>query len=344
MPAFDYYIMSDIGGRTENQDFVLTLQTSYGFVMIVCDGMGGANGGRLASETAANCISDFFKNYQVTNYDDERAYFLGLLRRAVALANHQVFSLGRSNPELHGMGTTVCVALLRGSKVYLGHVGDSRIYHLHGKQFRHTEDHSRVFELFKNDILTKEQARTHPESNIITRALGIREEIEGNFEEVSVTQGNRLILCTDGIWGVFPEKALINKFNSKTTLQRLCEEVISEINHKYEQEGKRHDNLSIGIIQINEIDPTSTEIRDLQENINQAAPKQKIKEANISSSQIGAGTYVFVLVLLMGVIGLLLFVAGVFNKNGQSTIQNIENVQIDTIEDGDNSDSISIIE
>ena len=249
MSAYNFYILSDIGGRSENQDYVLTQETPFGFVMIVCDGMGGANGGRLASETAAKTIAEVFNQHVLTSYDDERVYFLTLMETAMETANNKVYELSQSQPELQGMGTTACIALLRGNKAYLGHVGDSRIYHFSGKQFRHSEDHSRVFEMYKNDILSKEQARVHPESNIITRALGIRSSVAGSYEEVSVNVGNRLVLCTDGIWGVFPEEKLIKKFNSKASLEQISKGIIAEINEKYNAEGKRHDKRHSAKIQ-----------------------------------------------------------------------------------------------
>ncbi|MEZ5009387.1 MAG: protein phosphatase 2C domain-containing protein [Chitinophagales bacterium] len=314
MSKDNFYILSDIGGRAENQDFVLTQATEFGFAMIVCDGMGGANGGRLASETAAITIADFFNSHQLDSYEDERLYFLNLVESAIKKANQKVYDLSQSKPELHGMGTTACVVLLRRNKAYFGHVGDSRIYHINGKQFRHTEDHSRVFEMYKNDILSLEQARNHPESNIITRALGIKSDVQGNYEEVSVNIGDRLILCTDGIWGIYPEKTLIKFFTAKDSLQQICERLIDEINKKCNEEGKKHDNLSIGIIEVTDIKVASNDgqneiiIEEIQNtntpNLNLDTNKYK---RNFTSS------YILLAILMLALIALLLFAAGVFS-------------------------------
>ncbi len=305
MTSYKYSILSDIGGRTENQDYVLAKESPSGFLMIVCDGMGGANGGKLASETAAKAIAAVILNHKISDVSiNESKYFITLLRRAITHANTEVFGLSRSQPHLIGMGTTACVALIRGNTAFLAHIGDSRIYHITRNETIHTNDHSRVFQLYQNGILTKEQAREHPESNIITRAIGIQEEVEAEYKEISLQPNDLIVLCSDGIWGVYPENQLIKKLKSSDDLDKLSKKLIESINSKYSKEDKRHDNLSLGLIKLNSSKDSEKE----------STTSSKSKEDDQLSSGPNIAQIILIIIILITIVLFIMLSLGSFGK------------------------------
>lgn len=190
---------SDIGRvRETNQDFYATGELGDGVSWaVVCDGMGGAAGGNVASETAVQIISE-----QITS--GFRASMHGksiknLLTAAIYAANVTVFDLAQANKNLAGMGTTVVCALVADKTAYIAHAGDSRAYLLNTEIRQLTRDHSVVQDLLEAGKLTEEEAKTHPNKNIITRALGVLPEIRIDFCEQALEKSDTLLLCTDGL-------------------------------------------------------------------------------------------------------------------------------------------------
>ena len=185
--------------RNNNQDALafgpLTQGAQYA---VVCDGMGGANGGNIASNIAveliARRIEDNFRPEQSANSVEH------MLSSAMATANAAVFDRGKSDETLSGMGTTVVAAITCGNVAYISHVGDSRLYHLRGDTLTAvTRDHSVVQELIETGQITEEEARSHPRRHFITRALGVTDSEQGEYDELSIQPGDRLLLCTDGL-------------------------------------------------------------------------------------------------------------------------------------------------
>lgn len=187
---------SRIGGRSENQDTCAWQDTRHGFLLLVCDGMGGGPSGKIASQMAADAIVNSVLDSKPEL--DRRE----VLARAIRDANNALLAAQDADPRLRGMGTTVTALLINKQSAVVAHVGDSRVYQFRGprKLFR-TFDHSHVFELVKAKALTEEEARLSGESNIITRALGPMEKVEPDIEELPYEKGDRFMLCTDGIWG-----------------------------------------------------------------------------------------------------------------------------------------------
>lgn len=191
---------TDIGRvRDSNQDSYAAGELPGGVAWaVVCDGMGGAAGGNVASSTAVKMISQ-----QITaQYRDGMSgnSIRNMLASAVAAANVSIFDLARSNPELHGMGTTVVAAILSDHMARVAHVGDSRAYKISSEGLiQMTRDHSVVQELVETGRLTPDEAKAHPRKNIITRALGVDETVDIDFCEDRMEPDDVLLLCTDGL-------------------------------------------------------------------------------------------------------------------------------------------------
>jgi len=236
---------SRIGGRSENQDSYGSSDTPYGFVVTVCDGMGGGPGGKTASTIAVNEIINGIKD---GNPDDTST---NIIIKAIRRANLAIIDKGQETPALRGMGSTCTVLLINENSAIVAHVGDSRVYQLRGKTkvFR-TFDHSMVFDLVRQKVITEEQARLSAQSNVITRALGIKPDIEVDTIELPYQVGDRFVLTTDGIHGAVDETTLIEMASDKKhVLGTVTDEIATTIDGKGRKEGGGHDNLTLAIIE-----------------------------------------------------------------------------------------------
>lgn len=195
---------TDVGRvRQENQDDYRAGELPGGAVWaLVCDGMGGAKGGREASQGACNVIENFFQEqYAQCGVGQEEPF----LKKALLYANRFVFQKAAHEEALAGMGTTAVCALVRSGNVYLCHAGDSRAYLIRdGKLTQLTHDHSYVQELVDCGTITEEEAEHHPQKNIITKALGVDYRLEPEFTAAKLKREDRLLLCTDGLTNMVP--------------------------------------------------------------------------------------------------------------------------------------------
>lgn len=191
---------TDIGlTRTSNQDSYAAgeLPGSVAWA-VVCDGMGGTNGGNLASSTAVKIISERISSSyrQGMSFSSIKNMFMS----AIIAANVSVYDMSKENPELSGMGTTVVVAIVADERVYVAHAGDSRAYILtSGKLHQLTKDHSFVQEMVDSGKLTIDEAREDPRKNLITRALGVSDDLQIDFCEEDISENDVLLICTDGL-------------------------------------------------------------------------------------------------------------------------------------------------
>ena len=191
---------TDIGKvRSSNQDAVLTGSFSDGAVWaIVCDGMGGANGGNIASRLAIEYLSASLKAGYRKNMGESS--IKNLLETAIYAANIRIFDKSRENTELNGMGTTVIIAIATDKEVYFSHVGDSRAYLIDDESITQiTRDHSIVQSMIEEGKISVEEAKHHPRKNVITRALGVDESVVPEFTVCDFKQNQKLVLCTDGL-------------------------------------------------------------------------------------------------------------------------------------------------
>lgn len=192
---------TDVGKvRATNQDAYFAGELEAGAVYaVVCDGMGGANAGNVASEAAVKLISEYVLHSYVPKMDSmavER-----MLKSAIENANAEIFEMSQNSKELEGMGTTAVVVFVKGNEVVIAHVGDSRAY-LAGDEFiQLTRDHSVVQTLVESGKISPEDAKTHPDKNVITRAIGAEAAVVVDIDTLSVKQGETLLLCTDGLTG-----------------------------------------------------------------------------------------------------------------------------------------------
>lgn len=236
---------SRIGGRSENQDSYGSAETPYGFVVTVCDGMGGGPGGKTASSLA---VKEIILGIKDGNPDDTA---VNIVIKAIRRANLAIIEAGKETPALKGMGSTCTILLISKDSAIIAHVGDSRVYQLRGKNkiFR-TFDHSMVFDLVKQKVITEEQARLSAQSNVITRALGIKPDIEVDVIELPFDTGDRFLLTTDGIHGAVSEAELIEMASDKKhALGTVTDEIATMIDGKGRNEGGGHDNLTLAIIE-----------------------------------------------------------------------------------------------
>ena len=165
---------------------------------VVCDGMGGAAGGNIASALAVKVISD-----KITSSYNEKmrdSSIKNLLDSAITAANIEVYDMAYSRPDLKGMGTTVVAVVVRVNVAHIALAGDSRAYLVNKDGVEQiTVDHSLVQNLVDRGEITKEEAEHHPNKNVITRALGVDKRIDVDFSEIDMQENETLVLCTDGL-------------------------------------------------------------------------------------------------------------------------------------------------
>jgi protein phosphatase len=195
-----------------------------GYYAVVCDGMGGANGGNVASNIAVDVISarivDGFANGAAPRPDH-------LLESAMAAANIEIFDKAQSDATYEGMGTTVVAVIVLGKDAYISHVGDSRVYlYRDGAVTQVTRDHSVVQEMIESGQLTEEQARSHPRKHVITRALGVSVMEEGEFDELELEPTDKLLLCTDGLTNMVDDGSLSELLHNSATVDILIQSAL----------------------------------------------------------------------------------------------------------------------
>ena len=206
---------TDIGRvRRSNQDSYLTGELSGSVALaVVCDGMGGANGGNVASAAAVKSISEHIN----ASYREGMSAnsVRNMLMSAISAANSNVFDMAQADANLLGMGTTVVVAIVIGKVAHIAHAGDSRAYIINKDSIEQiTRDHSVVQSMVENGEITEEQAKVHPNRNVITRALGVDDRIDIDYNEVVLRDGDTIMICTDGLTNYVENEQILELSNS----------------------------------------------------------------------------------------------------------------------------------
>ncbi len=204
----------DIGKmRNSNQDACFTGRLYENTVLvIVCDGMGGANAGNIASETAVKCISEYVgKSFRKTMQEKDIA---DMLKNALISANIEIYDMSRKNSDYSGMGTTAVIAVVQNEKAVICHVGDSRAYLINDDIRQLTKDHSIVQSLIESGKLTPDEAKAHPRKNVITKALGAEEDILPDTVAVPLKANDNLLFCTDGLTNFVETPDILNIFTT----------------------------------------------------------------------------------------------------------------------------------
>lgn len=210
--------LTDVGlVRKSNEDsYAIRVLDDDLALAVVCDGMGGARAGNVASAVAVEAFSAAMEDALRQELPTDSAQRQELLYDACRAANRQVYQLSRSHPEYSGMGTTLVAALILPNEILVVNVGDSRCYlWSEGRLEQVTSDHSVVQALVDCGGITPEEARTHPKKNLITRALGVEEEIRCDLFRAERSRDGKLLLCSDGLSNVVTDEEL------KAELERL---------------------------------------------------------------------------------------------------------------------------
>lgn len=237
------YVDTRIGGRDENQDNAGFVDTPLGLLLVVCDGMGGGPSGRTASQLAVDTVLNILADVSPSTPRDQA------LKYAIEKANDTIYSKAKNIPELRGMGTTIAAVIVNEQSAVIAHVGDTRIYLLRkGSIVFQSNDHSLVANLVREHKITEEEARNHPRSNVITKTLGIKPDIEPEINEIPFQSGDRFILCTDGIWGAMPQQEMVNSLTRAMGISKLVTQELEEIDALGYAAGGGHDNMTLAVL------------------------------------------------------------------------------------------------
>ena len=234
------FSVTDIGKKRKlNQDFVFASDEPVGNlpnVYIVADGMGGHNAGDYASkctvETVVREIRGCFEKSPIR-----------ILSKAIRVANDQIRMRAREDSSLYGMGTTIVVAACLGKYLQVANVGDSRLYIVGVKIRQITRDHSLVEEMVRMGGIGREEARNHPDKNIITRAIGARDTIEIDFFHEELKSGEIVLMCSDGLTNMLEDEEIEGILKGQGTMEERADRLVEAAN----QNGGK-DNITVIVI------------------------------------------------------------------------------------------------
>ncbi|MBN1200180.1 MAG: serine/threonine-protein phosphatase [Bacteroidales bacterium] len=250
--------LSEKGKRENNEDAIYpatSAATANDRLFMVCDGIGGAEKGEIASDLTIKTIAGYFQANQRKAIDES------FIQNAVRHTQVQFDQYLVKNPHAKGMGTTLTLCCFSGNKAIIAHIGDSRVYHIRNGEIRfQTEDHSLVNSLVKNNIITPEEALTHPKRNVITRAIQ-GDSVSKAIPDITILDdlqpGDYFFLCSDGISEAISNATLCEILGSNLSNEGKTEEISNRC--------KEHsrDNYSAYLIQIDQVSGQTTEKRDL---------------------------------------------------------------------------------
>ena len=236
------FAKTDIGKAREiNQDYYYIPTTDKLDLYILADGMGGYNGGEVASKLAIDSVKKYIEN----NFEKEKETkesILNLIKSAIEYANMIVYKKSKEVKELEGMGTTLDVCLIYNNKIFIGHVGDSRIYRIRQNVMRKlTKDHSYVQTLVKEGTITKEEAKHHPKKNMLTKALGCNAFVEPDVMVKGFLKEDILIINSDGLTNLVPQEEIFKQ--AKKDIEQAPKELV-----KIANENGGYDNITVIVI------------------------------------------------------------------------------------------------
>ena len=233
--------ITDVGQRrSTNQDFVYASEEPVGNLpnlFVVADGMGGHRAGDFASRYTVEVI------LKGVRADRERNP-IRIIRKSIETANLKVLEKANSSDELAGMGTTVVAATVIGHYIYVANVGDSRLYLIRDTIEQITKDHSLVEEMVRIGEINREQARNHPDKNIITRAVGVSSRVRIDFFDIKLERGDIILMCSDGLSNMIEDDEIERIIKEGSDLPEIALELIGEAN----QNGGK-DNIAVVLIE-----------------------------------------------------------------------------------------------
>lgn len=252
--------LSDVGlTRAHNEDY-FEIDPRHK-LYVVADGMGGHSHGEVAAQIAVNAIRDFIEKTADRDttwpfgMDTRLERHSNLLKMAVRIAHENVLRAISRDGSLYGMGTTVVGLLLSGNVAAVAHVGDSRAYRLRkGRLEQLTQDHTWVNEQVVAGFLSKEQARSHPLKNVVTRALGGESDVLVDIREIEVQAGDLFLLCSDGLTGMLSDADIGERLSSGRSLHEICRTLVSDSNAR-----GGIDNVTVVLLSVEEGDEEEDE-------------------------------------------------------------------------------------
>jgi protein phosphatase len=239
---------TDVGNKRDtNQDYLFVSSDPVGNLpnlFVVADGMGGQNAGDFASSHVVQVFVDEIRRDM--DYNPVR-----VMRHALEKANADLNARASQSPEFEGMGTTLVALTIVGKYAYIANIGDSRLYLINKEIRQVTRDHSLVQEMIRLGELNKEEARTHPKKNVITRALGAEKTVNVDFFDLVLEEGCSILMCTDGLTNMVEDKRIEEiMLEKQKTLEERGRMLVLEANHNGGQ-----DNIAIILI-----DPVADEV------------------------------------------------------------------------------------
>lgn len=237
------FAKTDIGkARKTNEDFYYVSKPEDKIkLFILADGMGGYSAGEVASQMAVKTVKEYiYKHFEKNNDTQEKIE--NLLIDSIEYANNVIYKKAESKKELNGMGTTLDVCLIYNNKVYIGHVGDSRVYRIRKDFMRKlTKDHSYVQTLIEDGKITKEEAFNHPKKNMLTKALGCMEKIEPDVYTKTFIKDDIILMSSDGLTNMVREDEISNII--KQDKENATENLVKRAN-----DNGGYDNITVVII------------------------------------------------------------------------------------------------
>lgn len=235
------FSITDIGKKRQlNQDYVYTSEMPIGNlpnVFIVADGMGGHNAGDYASKYTVETIVQEIARAREKNP-------VTIIKNAIGIANEHIRQKAEEDVHLYGMGTTLVVATCLGDILQVANVGDSRLYVVNDRITQITRDHSLVEEMVRLGGIDRETARSHPDKNIITRAIGASETVKVDFFTVKLQRGDIVLMCSDGLTNMLEDEEIRMILNGQRDIVEKAEELVRAANNNG---GK--DNIAVVLIE-----------------------------------------------------------------------------------------------
>ena len=235
------FSMTDIGRKREvNQDYVFATDETIGNLpnlLVVADGMGGHRAGDFASKFTVEVLAEEVQNCKETHPE-------AILGNAIQAANERLLGEAEKDTRLEGMGTTLVAATILDHVLYFANVGDSRLYLINKEIRQLSKDHSMVEEMVRLGGLTEEEAKHHPDKNIITRAIGVKQKVEPDFFEYRLKGGDIILMCSDGLTNMVDDDEIFQIVKSARDIVEAVESLIQRAN-----ENGGSDNIGVVLAQ-----------------------------------------------------------------------------------------------
>ncbi len=221
------YAMTDMGRKREvNQDYVFATDKPVGpfpNLLVLADGMGGHKAGDYASKFTVKVFYRELENTELTKPKE-------ILQNCIQVANHELIQVSQSDVKLEGMGTTLVAATIIGNTLHFANIGDSRLYLINDKIQQLSTDHSLVEEMVRLGGIKAEEAKHHPDKNIITKAIGVKEDVEPDFYERRLDKDDVILICSDGLSNMVDDEDMFDIVKSSRDLVEAVEMLIEKAN------------------------------------------------------------------------------------------------------------------